>query len=171
MHRIWIRIYSLVLICALSACASNGPRETFATAVEPQHMLWPVDISARVITSGFGVQRGKRDYHRGIDISAPRGANVIAAAPGVAALDQQPKGYGRFIIIDHGNGYRTLYAHLLDTSVRDGERVAAGQTIGRVGKSGNATGYHLHFELHHGGLLADPRHYLPALTPSLAKSQ
>ncbi len=165
------RFAGLVLVCALSACASNGPRESFAASASPQPMLWPVDISAHVITSGFGVQRGKRNYHRGIDIAAPRGAPVVASAAGVATLDRQSKGYGNFVILDHGNGYRTLYAHLLDTSVRNGERVAAGQTIGRIGKSGNATGYHLHYEIHHGGLLADPRLYLSGSTPPLAKSR
>jgi murein DD-endopeptidase MepM/ murein hydrolase activator NlpD len=69
--------------------------------------------------------------------------------------------YGRYIVIDHGNGYRTLYAHLNAFHVRMGDRVGAGQSIGGVGKSGNATGYHLHYEVHRNGQTVDPIAYVP----------
>jgi murein DD-endopeptidase MepM/ murein hydrolase activator NlpD len=172
MNHAWIRWSGLALICALGACASTREHESFSPSFATAGpVLWPVDLSAHVITSGYGVQRGRRVFHRGVDIAAPRGATVIATAPGVATLAHDGGGYGHYIVIDHGNGYSTLYAHLLETRVRDGDRVAAGQTIGRVGKSGNATGYHLHYEVHRGGATVDPRLYLPGSTSSLAKTR
>lgn len=154
----------VALLCALSACASSPEPVFLESAASSGRFLWPVDQSSRVITSGYGERGGhgqSKDFHRGIDIQAPRGAPVLSAARGTVAVASNANGYGHYIVIDHGNGTSTLYAHLLDFAVNRGDRVVAGDTIGRVGKSGNATGYHLHFEVRRGTQTADPRLYLP----------
>lgn len=126
--------------------------------------LWPVDGAPHVVSSAFGSTRGSgrnSRFHKGIDLPAPRGTSVVAAAQGIVTLVENEGAYGRYVVIDHQSGYHTLYAHLLEAVVRPGERVGAGQLIGRVGKTGNATGYHLHYEVHRNGQLVDPIAYVP----------
>lgn len=105
-------------------------------------LIWPTKGD---VSSYFG-KRGRR-MHKGIDIKAPRGASVVAAADGkVVHTGYQSRGYGRFVVIDHG-GLRTLYGHLLRIGARVGAVVRQGDLIGLVGRTGRSTGYHLHFEL------------------------
>ena len=85
--------------------------------------------------------------HAGTDLIVPEGTTVRAALPGKVRLVQEVSGYGLTVVIDHGRGWQTLYAHLLDLAVRPSQEVAAGDPIGRVGSSGQATAPHLHFEL------------------------
>ena len=101
--------------------------------------------------------------HAGIDVGAWTGAPVKAADGGYVALATGGwnGGYGNHIIIDHGNGFVTLYAHLNSIFVKPGESVVAGQQIGSVGNTGNSTGPHLHFELRYQGVPRDPLSYLP----------
>ncbi len=158
------RVAGLTLLCALSACASNDPPVLLEVSDASTRFVWPVDHVSRIVNSGYGDRGGRgksSDFHRGIDIAAPRGAPVLAVAPGMVTVAGSGNGYGHYIVIDHGNGFGTLYAHLLDFAVRTGDRVQARQRIGSVGKSGNATGYHLHFEVHRSGKTADPLLYLP----------
>lgn len=103
-------------------------------------LYWPVRGR---ISSHFGPRDGRP--HRGIDIVAPRGSGVRAAASGRVIFAGRQRGYGRTVIIQH-NGFRTLYAHFSGYKVRRGDRVREGQLIGLVGTSGNAQGAHLHFE-------------------------
>jgi murein DD-endopeptidase MepM/ murein hydrolase activator NlpD len=98
--------------------------------------------------------------HQGIDLAAPRGAPVVATADGEVAYAGRKRRYGKVIVIDHGAGYETRYAHLSRVSVRVGEQVRRGQKIGRVGKSGNATGFHLHYEVRRSTVAVDPWQYL-----------
>ena len=105
------------------------------------------------ISTGFGLQRyinGRLSYrHRGLDIAAPEGTPVRAAAGGVVSLaDDSFVLHGQTVILDHGHGISTLYIHLSELSVEDGERVERGQTIARVGATGVATGPHLHFAVY-----------------------
>ncbi len=160
----YVRPIGILLLCALSACASSPEPILLETAASSGRFVWPVDHSSHVIASGYGTRGGRgktRDFHRGVDISAPRGAPVVAAARGTVTVAGDGSGYGHYIVVDHGGGVSTLYAHLLDFGVRRGDRVGAGERIGRVGKSGNATGYHLHFEVRRGTQPVDPQGYLP----------
>lgn len=101
-------------------------------------------------------------YHTGVDISPPYGTPVHAAAPGVV-IDAKKLGwgYGWYLIVDHGGGVSTMYAHLGAFLVDVGEEVSRGQVIGRVGNTGRTTGPHLHFELHLNGRPLNPLSYLP----------
>ena len=103
-------------------------------------------------------------YHRGIDIDGfgHYGATIAAAADGVVVLAAyQDWGYGNHVILQHSDGSRTLYAHLSDIWVSQGEYVGQGQGIGALGSTGYSTGAHLHFEIHIGGGPVDPLAYLP----------
>lgn len=156
--------FVLLLVAAVAACAGNdhpvSPGASASGSAAPA--LWPVAQQPRAISSAYGAPRGGRgDFHRGIDIRAPAGTPVLATSQGTVIVAGDGRGYGRYVVLDHGNGLRTLYAHLLDIGVRPGDRVARGEQIGRVGKSGNATGFHLHYEVHRSGQTVDPIAYLP----------
>ncbi len=100
--------------------------------------------------------------HRGLDISPPYGTPVYSAEAGtVISMAYLSDGYGLHVLIDHGNGYRTLYAHLSESVVHAGDTVVRGQHIGRVGTTGRVSGPHLHFEVHAGGVAIDPLKTLP----------
>lgn len=147
----------------MAGCAGH-PDISYTRAGPSVPQLWPVDGAPRVVSSAFGSTRGSgrnSRFHKGIDLPAPRGTSVIATASGTIAQISDEGDYGRYIVIDHHSGYHTLYAHLLEAFVRTGDRVGAGQLIGSVGKSGNATGYHLHYEVHRNGQLVDPIVYVP----------
>ena len=103
-----------------------------------------------------------KHFHTGIDIAAAEGTPVLAAADGlVVSVQHTTVGYGNYVIVAHGGGYFTLYAHLADTQVVDGEHVVRGQVVGHEGTTGTATGPHLHFELRYNGAVVDPMSYLP----------
>lgn len=111
------------------------------------------------ISSGFGTRNGR--MHEGIDILAPEGTPVRAASYGVVVYaGDGMRGYGNAIILDHGDGVTTLYGHLQRIRVRSGDAVAAGNVIGTVGETGNATAPHLHFELRVGADELDPENYM-----------
>jgi murein DD-endopeptidase MepM/ murein hydrolase activator NlpD len=114
---------------------------------------WPV--SGR-ITQKFW------DRHRAIDIGAPNGRAVVASDSGyVAEVGWSKYGYGNYLVIDHGNGFQTLYAHLSAVLVRAGQSVGKGARIGSVGSTGRSTGFHLHFEIRYKGAQRNPFGYLP----------
>lgn len=110
------------------------------------------------ITSYF--ERRSRNFHYGIDIAAPPGSIIRAAQSGVVTYSGWMSGYGRVVIISHPNGFQTLYAHNSANLVTRGERVNRGDPIARVGRTGNATGYHLHFEVRVNNKAVDPLQYL-----------
>jgi murein DD-endopeptidase MepM/ murein hydrolase activator NlpD len=104
-------------------------------------------------------------FHTGVDLAAPLGTVVTAAADGiVVAVAITKVGYGNYVIVAHGGGIMTLYAHLLATAVKVGDRVVRGQKVGLEGTSGLSTGPHLHFELRVNDQVTDPMPYLPALS-------
>jgi lipoprotein NlpD len=118
---------------------------------------WP--IQGGIVHASFGMRHGRQ--HAGIDISAPSGSPVYAARDGeVAYSGHKFRGYGNVVMIDHGDGFTTVYAHNLANLVREGESVVRGQIIARVGATGNATGAHCHFEIRNENLSVDPRGYL-----------
>ena len=124
--------------------------------------LWPCP-SSNHITSYFGnrtpPKKGASSDHKGIDIGASMGAQVIAAAAGKVTTVAYSGARGYYIVVDHGNGYETLYQHLSRQDVRMGEMVKVGQQIGAVGETGISTAPHLHFEIHVNGIPVDPLQY------------
>ncbi len=127
---------------------------------------WP---AAGALASTFGRQEHPRfrtvTFNRGIEIAAPEGKDIVAVAEGTVIYADWFKGYGRLIILDHGGGYFTLYAHASEILVRPGEGVARGQVIGRVGDTGSLEGPQLYFELRHKGKPQDPLAWLEPRTP------
>jgi len=113
--------------------------------------VWP---ARGMLTSRYGWRR--RRHHDGIDISADRGAPIVAARNGIVVYAGWYHAYGRTVIIDHGNGWTTLYGHASSIAVRSGQSVSAGQLIARVGCTGRCTGPHLHFEIRVNGRAMDP---------------
>lgn len=115
--------------------------------------IWPA--SGR-ITQGY------RFYHKAIDIANKSAGPILAADSGTVTVAGWPdsSGYGNRVIIDHGNGFVTLYAHLSVIQVRSGQRVRRGDVIGQMGNTGRSTGTHLHFEIRQGGALLNPQSYL-----------
>ncbi|PIE57406.1 MAG: hypothetical protein CSA33_08510 [Desulfobulbus propionicus] len=117
----------------------------------------PIDT---VITSKFGPRKDpfnhRRGFHEGIDFRGRTGDKVAATGNGVVRTSAYSKGYGNYIVIQHKNGYRSLYAHLSKRLVKKGKQVTRGQTIGLVGSTGRSTGSHLHYELHQKGKPIDP---------------
>ena len=130
-------------------------------------MAWPVPGHYR-ITSEFGSRFGGADFHTGIDIAGSggsiHGATVVAANSGTVRFTNWShtpgRGYGIYLIIDHGGGVSTLYAHLSNISVNVGDVVVRGDPIGNVGSTGWSTGPHLHFEVRHSGRAVNPRPYI-----------
>lgn len=112
------------------------------------------------IVSGFGMRfhpiLHRSRMHTGVDIGAGHGAPIYAAAAGVVVFAGSMRGYGNVVVVDHGGGISTLYAHCSALLVSDGQSVSQGQTIARVGATGLATGPHLHFEVRRNGSPVDP---------------
>ena len=104
--------------------------------------IWPV---SGVITSKFGKRWGR--FHSGVDVAAPKGTRVKASAAGKVLAARRMRGYGWTVIVGHKDNTQTLYAHLSRVHVRIGQFIPKGRTIARVGRTGRATGYHLHFEI------------------------
>lgn len=117
------------------------------------------------VTSGFGYRThpmgGGRKFHNGIDIAAPHGTSIKAAAAGKVIFAGTKWSLGNVVTIQHTSGYQTLYGHLSKILVKKGERVKQGQVIGREGSTGISTGPHLHFSILRYGKYLDPARYLP----------
>ena len=119
-------------------------------------------ISGGIISSRFGVRsRIRRSVHTGLDLAASSGTIVRAAASGTVSFVNWKGSYGKLIVIDHGGGVQTYYAHLSAWSVYSGQSVSQGQVIGNVGSTGNSTGPHLHIEVRLNGVALNPEQYIP----------
>lgn len=122
-------------------------------------LIWPCPDSKR-ITSNFGKRKqpkkGASTYHEGIDIGAPTGTEVIAAAAGEVVISKYSYSAGNYIMIDHGSGIFTIYMHLSKRSYEVGAEVSQGQKIGEVGSTGYSTGPHLHFGVRKNGQYVNP---------------
>lgn len=127
----------------------------------PSGLSWPVNGA---VTSPFGYRvhpiLGVRKLHTGIDITAASGTPIAASAAGTVILAQTYGGYGRAVVIDHGGGLTTLYAHQSQIAVSVGQIVGRGALVGYVGCSGSCTGPHLHYEVREDGVPVDPLSYL-----------
>jgi murein DD-endopeptidase MepM/ murein hydrolase activator NlpD len=119
-------------------------------------LAWPLK---GVLYGRYGVRAGKR--HDGIDIAAPEGTPVLAAASGTVLYSGEQPGYGAIVIVKHEGGLVTLYAHNARILVEEGARVRAGEPIARVGQTGRTTGPHLHFEVRDGTRPRNPLLFLP----------
>ena len=127
-------------------------------------MVWPCP-SYNYISSNYGYRThpitGKvSSFHKGIDIAASSGNPVLAAASGTVVKSYMSSSYGNYIVISHGGGLMTAYAHLSRRLVSVGDTVSAGQQIGKVGSTGNSTGPHLHFEVYVNGSTVNPMNYV-----------
>lgn len=111
-----------------------------------------------VLTSSFGERWGRR--HNGIDIGADMNTEIYAADSGTVTYAGEMSGYGNYVVIDHGNGFETAYAHCSSISVSAGDTVLKGQVIAHVGSTGNSTGPHLHFEVKENGEFLNPLDYV-----------
>lgn len=128
---------------------------------------WPVPYSNSYITSPFGYRHdpisGAYKFHAGIDISMPgaMGKNLVAVKPGtVIRTVRSNSGYGNYVMIDHGGGYVSLYAHCKSLAVSNGQKVSQGQVIAYIGTSGYSTGPHVHFEIRKNGEKVNPSNYV-----------
>ncbi|MEG0571345.1 MAG: peptidoglycan DD-metalloendopeptidase family protein, partial [Oscillospiraceae bacterium] len=123
---------------------------------------WPVPGKSR-ISSPFGWRKlnGVDDFHLGIDIPGPTGTDIVAAQSGrVIIVVPASSSYGKYVVIDHGGGYSTLYAHTSATNVSVGQTVIKGQKIADIGNTGNSYGSHLHFEVRINGDRKNPSLYV-----------
>ncbi len=124
---------------------------------------WPLEAGVSYYVSseyGWRTLYGVEDFHLAIDLACDNGTTVYAAAGGTVLRSEYHPSYGNYVLIDHGNGLSTLYAHMSSNAVGIGEWVSAGQTIGWVGLTGNTFGYHLHFETRENGSTVNPRNYI-----------
>ena len=137
-----------------------------------------VDMLKRNVTllSGFGMRMHPvhkiRKMHWGIDFTAPSGTAIQATGAGVVSSVRNSKtGFGHHVVIDHGHGYQTLYGHMQDIIVKEGQSVTKGEKLGTVGSTGTSTAPHCHYEVHQDGRPVDPIHYcLDGLTPEEYKA-
>lgn len=143
-----------------AARAAEAEASRAAEAARPR-VVWP---AAGAVTGWFGERRGG-SRHPGTDIDGETGEPVVAAAAGtVVWAGSAPagySGYGTVVIVDHGEGVQTLYAHLSAVAAAVGQTVAASDRIGSIGSTGHSTGSHLHFEVRRGGVITDPAAFLP----------
>jgi murein DD-endopeptidase MepM/ murein hydrolase activator NlpD len=145
---------SAAIAARIRAQAGSSSGGSTGSGVSASGFVWPVN---GVVTSGFGMRWGR--MHEGIDIAAPCGTPIRAVASGSVIYGGWMDGYGNIVVIDHGNGLATAYAHQSAIYVGGGE-VSQGQTIGAVGSTGHSTGCHLHFEVRVNGSPVDPMGYL-----------
>lgn len=119
------------------------------------------------ITSGVGMRYNpgadETRMHHGLDIAVAEGTPIRTAGAGRVVRAEVADGYGNLVVVDHGGGLETRYAHLREIGVREGDVVAAGQVVGAAGSTGNSRGPHLHFEVRRDGHAVDPRLEVPGL--------
>jgi murein DD-endopeptidase MepM/ murein hydrolase activator NlpD len=135
--------------------AQEGAGSTGTGQAAAAGLIWPCD---GVVVSGFGMRWGR--MHEGIDIGCAYGAPNRAAAAGTVIYSGWLGGYGNLVVVDHGNGLSTAYAHASSVLVGVGQSVSQGETVSLVGSTGNSSGPHLHFEVRVNGQAVDPLLYL-----------
>jgi lipoprotein NlpD len=157
-----LALAGLSVVASCSVFHAPPPRPSTPVALPPAPSFaiprfnWP--LANGTLSSGFGLRHGA--MHEGVDIAAPVGTPVMAAASGQVIFAGRMRGYGKIIIIQHENHYVTVYAHDSTNLVREGQMVSRGQVIGRVGRTGHTTGANLHFEVRHNNIASNPLLYL-----------
>jgi murein DD-endopeptidase MepM/ murein hydrolase activator NlpD len=145
-----------------------GQRYPHRWQVNTQPSSWPID---GVLRSSYGSRldpfSGEGAFHKGVDLAAPKGTPVHVTADGVVEKAQWDGGYGKLVVIDHGSGVETYYAHLSSYLVVPGLEVRKGQVIAFSGGTGHATGPHLHYEVRFSGVPVNPYKYLAKSSLSL----
>lgn len=148
--------------------SSNLSRFGFARRwhVNTRPGIWPVD---GVLMSSYGQRTdpfsGEGAYHSGVDIAAPVGTPALATADGIVVYADRDGGYGRLVIVDHGNGFETYYAHLSHFEVIPGQEIRQGEVVGEVGATGRVTAPHLHYEVRLRKAPVNPYRYLAPKPP------
>ncbi|MBQ2696227.1 MAG: peptidoglycan DD-metalloendopeptidase family protein [Clostridia bacterium] len=148
---------------SIAASSSKGTATGDRIVYNGGVFCWPAP-SYTYISSEFGYRihpvYGTKKYHSGMDMAAPGGSPILAAADGTVRFAGWNGGYGYCVIIDHGGGIQTLYGHSSKLLVSSGQKVTRGQKIALVGTTGTSTGNHLHFEVLNNGVATNPRPYL-----------
>jgi murein DD-endopeptidase MepM/ murein hydrolase activator NlpD len=163
--------YDFLRTASISQSFHTYPKQYL---LNPAPSLWPLEGR---LMSGFGTRTdpfsGEGAYHTGVDLSAHVGTAVRATGDGVVHFASWSSGYGKLVVIDHGNGIETYYGHLSEFAVIAGQEIRRGDTIGRSGSTGRSTGAHLHYEIRMGGNPVNPYKYLShsatALTAKVAR--
>jgi murein DD-endopeptidase MepM/ murein hydrolase activator NlpD len=147
---------SRALTARIQSLQSSAPvAPTSGAAVSSAGMIWPV---SGPVTSGFGWRWGR--MHEGVDIAGGSGTPIAASATGTVIVAGPTGGYGNLVVVDHGGGLSTAYAHLSSIAVSVGQPVGQGSVVGGMGTTGHSTGVHLHFEVRVNGAAVDPLGYL-----------
>ena len=167
-------IILIPVICILSFAFSKKPLATSVNKDENTDVIEinipsiaPVELSTTEITSGYGMRMhpvlGVVKLHTGMDFKSPEGEIVKSTADGIVIENTFDSHRGRFILIKHGDTFSTSYSHLQSATVKVGDKVKTGQTVGYVGNTGLSKGVHLHYEVLKNGTAVDPKDYLPKL--------
>ena len=147
----------------------GGRQQTSANAPKAADEGWMRPVHGGRVTSGFGPRRrptqGASRDHKGLDYGVPIGTSVHASRSGKVTFVGEQRGYGNTVVVDHGDGYTTLYAHLDSFDVKVGQQVGQGQVIARSGNTGVSTGPHLHVEVRKNGVQRDPSGYFNRNAP------
>ena len=158
----------------LRAAASLGQLDEFLSAIHHIPLAVPVSGPQFERTSGFGPRRdpftGHLAFHPGLDFAGPIGSLVRATAPGRVVFAGPRGGYGNMVEVDHGFGIHTRYAHLEQTLVKVGDRVAIGSPVGKLGSTGRSTGPHVHYEVWFDNVVRDPKNFVDAIQNQRAGS-
>ena len=146
------------------AAANKGKDTTPIAPSADGSFIWPIK-GYRPLTSSYGYRKdpitGRPAFHNGLDIAAPHGTNIYAVKSGTVIRASRYDTYGECVMIDHGGGMITLYAHCSGYNVKVGQKVNQGEVIAFVGSTGRSTGNHLHFVVRVNGQYKDPNTYLP----------
>ena len=153
-HMVELQAQSAALASKIRSAQSSAAAVTTGLPSAAGY-IWPVQ---GVLTSNYGWRWGR--MHEGIDIAVPGGTPVVAATAGTVVHAGWMGGYGNLVVVDHGGGVATAYAHNTSVTVGAGQQVAQGQLIAYSGNTGNSTGPHVHFEVRVGGAAVDPLGYL-----------
>ena len=162
------------IICILSFAFSKRPLDTSispdgSTGVTEISIpeIAPLDLSNTKITSGYGMRMhpilGVNRLHTGIDFESPEGEIVKSTADGIVIENTMDSYRGQFVLIKHGDVFSTSYSHLQSATVKEGDNIQKGQTIGYVGNTGLSKGFHLHYEVLMNGKAVDPKDYFSKL--------